>query len=173
MEGYTWRFRFGIPLVLKYNEHTYSTEAHALRFLNNTVPHLPIPRLIDYFELDGRTYTLMTKIHGQTLLEMEELTPEELKPIVDDMVAFLHELWQVPQPETLRGQVFLSASGHGLPHPALLHEKHGIPYPSIHELYKSLTWEDLSAYPSNAIDAVVNDNSLGSHRFEDAEYLDP
>lgn len=152
-------FRLGIPLVLKVTHRTFSTEADALRFLNSTVPHLPIPRLVDSFQLDGITYTIMTKLPGEPLLSLHNPTPAELQPIVDDILAILDDLWRVPQPPELGNKlkVMISASGHGLKHPATFHEQFGGPYDSTYELYRSLVWDDLSKQSRAFLQPILED----------------
>ncbi|CAL1716776.1 unnamed protein product [Somion occarium] len=129
-------FRFGIPLVLKRTDQVFCTEADALRFLNRAVPHLPIPKLIDSFELDGATYTLMTKLPGRPLLEIPTLESDQLAPIINDVLYILEELWRIPQPASFNGRVMASASGDGLLHPVGGYEDFGGPYASTLDLYK-------------------------------------
>ncbi|OBZ69524.1 hypothetical protein A0H81_10490 [Grifola frondosa] len=131
-------FRFGIPLVLKRTCRTVSTEADALRFLNRATPTSPIPKLIDSFQVDGATYTLMTKLPGRPLLKMDELSPKELSLVTGDILTILDELWRIPQPMSLASQVMSSASGHGLPHPVFFREEIAGPYGSTIDCYESM-----------------------------------
>ena len=61
-------FKFDIPLVLKRSTRTVTTEADALRFLNNCGLDLPIPRIIDSIVVGEQTFTLMTRIPGELLI---------------------------------------------------------------------------------------------------------
>lgn len=145
--GKVYFFRFGIPLVLKRSNRTVSTEADALRFLNEAVPHLPIPKLLDSFHLNGATYTLMSRLPGRDLAQIdreEQLSPEHMKAVASDILMILDELWQIPQPSKLAGQVMVSAGGHGLPHPVSFHQSLGGPYSSTMECYETMVMEPLS-----------------------------
>jgi hypothetical protein len=128
-------FRFGIPLVLKRTERTFNTEAHALHYLNRVVPQLPIPKLIDNFQLGDETWTLMSRLPGSDLQELEERTPEQMEVIAKDVIAIVDELWRIPQPLEYKGQVMRSASGHGMRHPVTLLEKYIGPYESTYQCY--------------------------------------
>ncbi|EEB89492.1 hypothetical protein MPER_12401 [Moniliophthora perniciosa FA553] len=135
-------FRFGIPLVLKRTERILSTEADALRFLNRYLPQSPfIPKLIDAFQADDATWTVMTKLPGRMLIEVEEekpLTAEEAALLVGDVASVLDQLWGIRQPDGCEGQVMLSASGDGLPHPE---SRHSGAYPPIIQGPFRDTWE--------------------------------
>ncbi|THH04198.1 hypothetical protein EW146_g10239 [Bondarzewia mesenterica] len=77
---------------------------------------LPIPRLIDSVCLGGQTYTVMTRISGNSLLsEIQEGHPtdEDLRAIVDEIHAVLRQLWTLEKPARDANKVVLSASGHG------------------------------------------------------------
>ncbi|KAI0696628.1 kinase-like domain-containing protein [Cytidiella melzeri] len=158
-------FRFGIPLVLKRSDRTISTEADALKFLNQAGPHLPIPRLFDSFQLDGVTYALMSKIPGRDLTKVNDerkLTPAEMEVIAADVVAIVEELWRLPQPPGLEGKVMASASGHGLPHPVRFRETLGGPYPSILDCYKTLV-VDMSIFPPGHFRPIIQDAVVWNH----------
>ncbi|KAI0696626.1 kinase-like domain-containing protein [Cytidiella melzeri] len=155
-------FRFGIPLVLKRSHRIVSTEADALKFLNRAVPHLPIPKLIDSFQLDGMTYTLMSRLPGRDLSQLDESTPEQMEIIAADVLAIIDELWRIPQPSELDGQVMVSASGHGLPHPATFRESLGGPYASTYDLYKSLSF-NMSKMPPGYFDKIFADPIVWTH----------
>ena len=62
--------------MFKRTDRLFSTEADALGFLNRVAPRLPIPKLIDSFQLDGASYAIFTKIAGTTLLELPDLDPD-------------------------------------------------------------------------------------------------
>lgn len=152
-------FRLGIRLVLKRSTRTISTEADALRFLNRVVPHLPIPTLFDSFCLDGASYALMSRLPGKDLALVESLNPltdEDMKPISRDMLNIIDELWRIPQPAELGGQVMVSASGHGLPHPVAFHQSLGGPYPSIMDCYKTMVM-NMSALPPGHFKPIMAD----------------
>ena len=163
--GMVYFFRFGIPLVLKRTQRTVSTEADALRFLNSTVPHLPIPKLIDSFHLGDQTYTLMTKLPGRTLALSdfeEEISDEAMEVITTDVLAIIEELWKIPQPAELGGQVMVSASGHGLPHPVAFHSELGGPYPSTFDCYKTMVM-DMSVLPPGHFRPIIADRVCWVH----------
>ncbi|KAI0077299.1 hypothetical protein K474DRAFT_1106919 [Panus rudis PR-1116 ss-1] len=149
-------FRWGIPLVLKQTSRTISTEADALRFLNREVPHLPIPKLIDTFQLDGSTYTVMTKLPGQRLDDLPDMDPDDFSRLISDILYILDELCNIPQPSTLSGKVMASASGHGLPHPVGGYEGIGGPYNSIYELYQSMVL-DLTMHSPETLRPILED----------------
>lgn len=155
----------GIPLLLKRSDRTESTEADALRFLNAAVPHLPIPKLIDSFHLDGVAYTLMTKLPGCDLAridEEQEPTVEEMKVIAEDLLVIIEALWRIPQPKELNGQVMVSASEGGLPHPAVFRERLGGPYASTHELYQSVSL-NMADLPPDYFKAIFADPVVWTH----------
>ena len=157
-------FRFGIPLVLKRSERIESTEADALRFLNGVVPHLPIPKLLDSFQLDGQTYTLMTKLRGEPIRYAPELSPDELISVTANVAAVVDELWRIRQPSSLNGQIMVSASGHGLPHPAFFYERLNEPFKSMYELYRSLTvYNDIDTHPPEVLDPILEDEIVWVH----------
>ena len=129
-------FKFGIPLVLKRSAQTISTEADALRFLNNCGLDLPVPRVLDSIVVGGQTYTLMTRISGELLIDkFEDLSDAQLDTIIQDVFAVLRSLWTLRQPTQDSGKVMLSASGHGLPSPAQMFDDLEGPYDSILECY--------------------------------------
>lgn len=129
-------FKFGIPLVLKRSTRTVSTEAEALRFLNNCGLDLPVPRVIDSIAIEGQTFTLMTRIPGELLIDkFEGMSDTQLDCVVRDVFAVLHSLWTLQQPTQDAGKVMLSASGHGIPSPAQLFDELEGPYDSILACY--------------------------------------
>ncbi|KAI0788982.1 kinase-like domain-containing protein [Irpex lacteus] len=160
-------FRFGIPIVLKRSYRTVSTEADALKFLNQAAPNLPIPRLLDSFQLDDKTYTLMTKLPGRDLTRIHRdqgLTEAEMEVIAKDIVSILDQLWRIPQPPELAGQVMISASGHGLPHPASFRERMGGPYPSIYHLYQTISpSKPLESHPPGTFTSIFADPIVWTH----------
>ncbi|KAM5537377.1 hypothetical protein V8D89_008896 [Ganoderma adspersum] len=149
-------FRFGIPLVFKRTDRLFSTEADALGFLNRVAPHLPIPKLVDSFQLDGVSYAILTKIPGTTLLELPDLDPDVFAAIKDDILNVLDELWRIPQPPDLAGKVMISASGDGLPHPVLFYEHIGGPFDDTLQLYNSMSIS-LPSYPLDALKPILED----------------
>ena len=129
-------FKFGIPLVLKRSTRTVSTEADALRFLNNCGLNLPVPWIIDSFVVRGQTFTLMTRIPGELLIDkFEAMTDAQLDIVVQDVFAVLHSLWTLRQPTQDAGKVMVSASGHGLPGPTQLFDDLEGPYDSVLDCY--------------------------------------
>jgi aminoglycoside phosphotransferase len=92
-------FKFGIPLVLKRSERTVSTEADALRFLNNCGLDLTVPRIINSIVVGGQTFTLMTSFPGELLIDrFKAMTDAQLNIVVQDIFAVLHSLWTLRQP---------------------------------------------------------------------------
>jgi len=164
-EPRTFAFRFGIPLVLKVTNRTVSTEADALRYLNRVVPHLPIPRLIGSFELDDKVYTIMTKLSGHRLLDKwQNITANKSTDVVvKEVEEILYQLWDVRQPSEIRGEVMMSASGHGLPHPRTLHESLGGPYSSTIECYDSMCDTKMSNIPPHISAALAQDPIVWVH----------
>ena len=103
-------FKYGIPLVLKRSTRTISTEADALPCLNNCGIDLPVPRILDSIVVEGQTFTLMTRISGELLIDkFEALSDAQLETIVQDVVAVLRSLWTLRQPTQDSGKVMLSA----------------------------------------------------------------
>lgn len=116
-------FRLGLPFVLKTSEGYESTEADALRYLNSQSRgkgRLPIPKLYDAIALDDdATYTLMSKLPGQSIMELGgagklPFTNEFFDDIAEQVEALLRRVWALEQPSHLRGKVMVSASGHGV-----------------------------------------------------------
>ncbi|TCD61135.1 hypothetical protein EIP91_009000 [Steccherinum ochraceum] len=155
-------FRLGIPLVFKRTDRLISTEADALQFLNGVVPHLPIPKLVDTFQLDGATYTVMTRLPGCDLEKSAESSPEAMEMISQDVIGILDELWRIPRPSHLPLGAMLSASGHGLPHPKSFREVIAGPYDDARLLYESMgvTTSDLD---SETLDTITNDPMVFVH----------
>ncbi|EJF63913.1 hypothetical protein DICSQDRAFT_55036, partial [Dichomitus squalens LYAD-421 SS1] len=149
-------FRFGIPLVFKRTDRLFSTEADALGFLNRVAPHLPIPKLIDTFQLDGASYAIITKIPGKTLIEQPDLDENVFATVKDEILGVIDELWRIPQPPNLSGKVMVSASGHGLPHPGVFYEHIGGSYESTLELYKTMSMA-LTTYPPDVLNPILED----------------
>lgn len=153
-------FRFGIPLVFKCTERLYSTEADALEFLNRVVPHLPIPKLVDSFQLDDASYCVMTKLPGDTLMEMaqppNDIDPDLFAIVKDEILSVINDLWRIPQPPELAEKVMVSASGGGLPHPGGFYEEMGGPYDSTRELYTSLSL-GLEVIPPAVLEPIFAD----------------
>lgn len=143
-EPKTYHFRFGAPLILKRTPRLVSTEADALRFLNGVVPHLPIPKLLDSFQIESEcaTYTLMTKLPGRSLDELGELSPDRLQCLTKDVLSVLHQLWCIPRKTVVT--VMESASGHGLPHPGFravgLPDTLAGPFPSVIDCYRTMSF---------------------------------
>ncbi|KAG6335024.1 hypothetical protein ID866_4069 [Astraeus odoratus] len=164
-EPRTFKFRFGIPLVLKVTHRTVSTEADALRYLNRVAPRLPIPRLIGSFQLDDKVYTIMTKLRGHQLLDKwAEITAKQCTGVVlKEVTAILHQLWNMPQPAEVRGKVMMSGSGHGLPHPRTLHESLGGPYVSTLECYDSMCDTKMTNVPPRISNALAQDPIVWVH----------
>ncbi|KAK7682714.1 hypothetical protein QCA50_014097 [Cerrena zonata] len=97
-------FRFGLPFVLKKSEG---------------YDRLPIPKLYDAIALDGDTYTLMSKLPGQSIADAGQagrfpFTTEFFNSIAEQVEAILRRVWALEQPPHIRGQVMVSASGHGV-----------------------------------------------------------
>lgn len=164
-EPRTFAFRFGIPLVLKVTDRTVSTEADALRYLNQVVSHLPIPRLVGSFELDGKVYTIMTKLPGHRLLDKwQDITAKKCTDVVvKEVTAILRQLWDISQPAEIQGKVMMSASGHGLPHPRTLHESLGGPYSSTIECYDSMSDTKMSNFSPHITTALTKDPIVWVH----------
>ncbi|PFH47971.1 hypothetical protein AMATHDRAFT_6235 [Amanita thiersii Skay4041] len=94
-------FKFGIPLALaiKCSPPSAGSEVDALRFLNNCGLRLPVPRFVDTFVIDGKTYTIMSRLPGDLLREKHvSMSSEELNTVIDDLFG-----------------VMLSAGGRGMP----------------------------------------------------------
>ncbi|KAF8900604.1 hypothetical protein CPB85DRAFT_1325257 [Mucidula mucida] len=140
-------FRFGIPFVMKKTLRTESTEADALRFLNKARPNLPIPRLLDSFVVRDATYTVMTKLPGETLLE-QPLPATQLP------------LWEIRQPACFEGRVMCSASGHGLPNPMTLHSNLAATFPSTLHCYALMTFKSFDQFLADT-DPVVLERLAG------------
>ncbi|KAF9242019.1 kinase-like domain-containing protein [Melanogaster broomeanus] len=158
-------FRFGIPLVLKKTCRTTSTEADALRYMNQVAPHLPIPKLIHSFELDGAMYTLMTRLPGRRFLDMRlDISARDVEDnTIQEIMVLLRQLWTLSQPSEIRGKVMISASGHGLPHPRIFHEGIGGPYDSTLECYDSMVLGNVSDLPPRITEALANDPVVWVH----------
>ena len=115
-------FRFGLPFVLKKSEGYESTEADALRYLNSQFRgknRLPIPKLYDAIALDGDTYTLMSRLPGQSIMEVGStgklpFTEEFFDSIAKQVEAILRRVWALEQPAHIRGKAMISASGGGV-----------------------------------------------------------
>ncbi|KAF8995781.1 kinase-like protein [Cyathus striatus] len=171
-------FRFGIPLVLKYASRLYSTEADALRVLNESKLPLPIPRLVDAIRYRSETYTLMTRLSGNTLLSefrQGSLSDHDIDKIVQDLKMVLYTLWKLKQSPADSGKVMLSGSGDGLPDSMNQFHSHDGPNDSILDCYVGLTthlnesdqyaWDAsnlLSVYP-DATNAVISDDVSWVH----------
>ncbi|KAI6115965.1 kinase-like domain-containing protein [Pisolithus sp. B1] len=119
---------------MKVTHRTVSTEADALRYLNQVAPRLPIPKLIGSFEVDGKVYTIMTKLRGHRLLDKwPQISAKQCTDVI------------VKEPVGIKGKVMMSASGDGLPHPRTLRESLGGPYSSTLECYDSIVSPRISA----------------------------
>ncbi|KAF9065203.1 kinase-like domain-containing protein [Rhodocollybia butyracea] len=165
LEPKIYRFRFGIPLILK-RGRLLSSEADALGFLNRAAPHLPIPKLIDSFQTDDATYTVTTWLPGSPLLDWNDFSEEDMVVIAQDILDVLSQLWRIPQPTSLSGKVMTSASGHGLPHPATFNEKIGGPYDSTLHCYRGLVNGDLDVLATtcpDTVNAVLEDRIVWVH----------
>jgi aminoglycoside phosphotransferase len=163
-------FIFGIPLVLKYSTGTVSTEADALRFLNNCGLDLPIPRIVDSFVVGENTFTLMTKIEGDRLIDkLDTMLHEHLRVIVEDLFTVLRKLWTLQQPEQDAGKVMLSASSRGMPSPVLFFEDREGPFDNILELYVHMSRhlfdsvEEFKELHPNASQIIMSDTTVYVH----------
>ncbi|KAI6148323.1 kinase-like domain-containing protein [Pisolithus tinctorius] len=164
-EPRTYVFRFGIPLVMKVTHRTVSTEADALRYLNQVAPRLPIPKLIGSFELDGKVYTIMTKLPGHRLLDKwPQISAKQCTDvIVKEVTTILYQLWDISQPVDIKGKVMMSASSHGLPHPRTLRESLGGPYLSTLECYDSMSDTKMSNVSPRITNALSQDPIVWVH----------
>ncbi|KAF8987903.1 kinase-like protein [Cyathus striatus] len=177
-DGRVRLFRFGIPLVLKHTPRQYSTEADALRFLNDSKLPLPIPKLIDSIKFRGGTYTLMTRIPGKTMLVsliQGSVSEDNITSIVADLKPVLYNLWKLKQNAADEGKIMMSASGDGLPDSLGTFDYHSGPVNTILECYANLTrhlqdmrhpeWNEstlMESYPE-ATRAVISDDISWVH----------
>ncbi|GJJ14379.1 hypothetical protein Clacol_008643 [Clathrus columnatus] len=169
------RYRLaGGVLIMKVEEHDHNTEGASLQLLNRSGLNLPIPKLVDYFFDRGKTYTIMTRIPGQSLKEVwDKLSDSELHAINTDISNVLYHLWTLQQPASDAGKVMMGATGHGLPNAInQFHSELG-PCSSILDLYynfsthpregNSWTPEDYTkAYPE-AVATVSADRVVWVH----------
>ncbi|KAF5366001.1 hypothetical protein D9758_006693 [Tetrapyrgos nigripes] len=104
----------------------------------------------------------MSKLPGRQLEELPELSPGEMKEVADDIISIVNDLWSIQQPSSIQGQVMVSASGHGLPHPGLFLERLGEPQGSISQCYKqvSLYWD---SHPDVLKKPVLKDSVVWTH----------
>ncbi|KZV99086.1 kinase-like protein [Exidia glandulosa HHB12029] len=167
-------FRFGIPLVLKWTNRTYTTESHALRFLNYNLPDLPVPRLVDSVELNGATYTVMTRLPGvnfqQRIVELASAGEIEPYQIANAIVAVTEEikkrvlprLWSLTPSDE---RVMLSASGDGLPSPVCFNESYYGPFENRAALAVGLFGRSVPDDPlaSPEWQRIVNDRVVWVH----------
>ena len=156
--------------MLKYSTGTVSTEADALRFLNNCGIDLPIPRIVDSFVVGENTFTLMTKIEGDMLIhKFNTISDEHLGVIVEDLFTVLRKLWTLQQPEQDAGKVLLSASGHGMPSPVFFFEDKEGPFDNILELYVYMlrhlfdSVDEFKALYPNASQSIMSDTIVYVH----------
>ncbi|KAF8521096.1 kinase-like protein [Hysterangium stoloniferum] len=163
-------FKFGIPLVLKCSIGTIGTEADALRFLNSCGLRLPIPRIVDSFVVGGNTYTVMTRIDGDLLIDKLDTTSDkDMRLIVEDVFTVLRSLWTLPQPEQDAGKVMLSASGHGMPSPVFFFEDREGPFDNILECFVHLSRhlfdsvEEFKELQPNASQTIMSDTIVYVH----------
>ncbi len=144
---------------MKKTLRTESTEADALRFLNKARPNLPIPRLLDSFVVRDATYTVMTKLPGETLLE-KPLPATQLRVVAEEVLTFLEALWEIRQPACFEGRVMCSASGHGLPNPMTLHSNLAATFPSTLHCYALMTFKSFDQFLADT-DPVVLERLAG------------
>jgi aminoglycoside phosphotransferase (APT) family kinase protein len=163
-------FKFGVPLVLKCSIGTISTEADALRFLNSCGLDLPIPRIVDSFVVDGNTFTVMTRIDGDMLIDkLDTMSNEHLRLIVEDLFTVLRTLWTLDQPERDAGKVMRSASGHGMPSPVHFFEDREGPFDNILECYVHMlrhlvdSAEEFKELHPNASHTIMSDTIVYVH----------
>ncbi len=107
----------------------------------------------------------MTKLPGRDLSRIDrekELTEPEMEVIAKDIVSILDQLWRIPQPPELEGQVMASASGHGLPHPAFFRQKIAGPYPSTSRLYDTLS-VNRPELPPGTLEPIFADRIVWTH----------
>lgn len=132
---------------MKKTLRTVSTEADALSFLNEARPSLPIPRILDSFAVEGATYTIMTKLPGENLLD-QPLPSAQLCVVAEEVLLFLEDLWQIRQPPSVEGRVMCSASMHGLPNPMSLHSDLTATFPSTLHCYALMNFKDIDHFVS-------------------------
>ncbi|KAI0084641.1 hypothetical protein BDY19DRAFT_522969 [Irpex rosettiformis] len=107
----------------------------------------------------------MTKLPGRNLAQLENqdhISDKAMDTIVSDVLAIIEELWRIPQPAELGGQVMVSASGHGLPHPVSFHRSLGGPYPSTIDCYKTMVM-DMSSLPPGHFKPIIADRISWVH----------
>ncbi|KAI6046408.1 kinase-like domain-containing protein [Pisolithus marmoratus] len=146
-EPRTYVFRFGIPLVMKVTHRTVSTEADALRYLNKVAPRLPIPKLLGSFELNGKVYTIMTKLPGRRLLDTwPQISAKQCTDIiVKEVTAILYQLWDISQPVEIKGKSL------------------GGPYSSTLECYDSMSDTRMSNFSPGISTALMRDPIVWVH----------
>lgn len=106
---------------MKRSQFSGSSETEALRFIHSTNLNLPIPRLIDSVNVGEQVYTIMTRLPGDTLMNMhrrmdKELTEEFIRNINHDILNVIKQLWTLKPPvEIQKDQIVMyHSSGEGL-----------------------------------------------------------
>ncbi|KAJ3528605.1 hypothetical protein NMY22_g9340 [Coprinellus aureogranulatus] len=142
-------FRFGIPLVMKRSQFPESSESGALRFLHSTGLKLPIPRVIDSFSVDGENYTIMTRLPGDSLLNLCRrggATERKIEAVFDEVRAVVQKLWTLSPPPHQTNIVMCHPDGGGLPFFRYDYEETLGPLP-IDEFYAVMTYSWANHHP--------------------------
>ncbi|KAF5318864.1 hypothetical protein D9619_010706 [Psilocybe cf. subviscida] len=112
-------FQYGIPWIMKRSQFAKSSETVALRFLHATGLNLPIPRVIDSVTVDGEVWTIMTRLQGDTMLNLarkKAITDKEVQGVVKEVHEVIRKLWTLTPPISLEEQTIMHhPSGEGLP----------------------------------------------------------
>ncbi|KIY47639.1 kinase-like protein, partial [Fistulina hepatica ATCC 64428] len=83
-------------------------EAHAMKFIAQHTS-IPVPRVIDMFESDGFSYTVMTKLRGlQALQVVSSLSEEEAAALGRNLGSYLAQMRAIPP---LRGDCVSNFDG--------------------------------------------------------------
>ncbi|KAJ3505320.1 hypothetical protein NMY22_g17626 [Coprinellus aureogranulatus] len=168
-------FRFGIPLVMKRSQFPESSESGALRFLHSTGLKLPIPRVIDSFSIDGENYTIMTRLPGDSLLNLCRrggATEAKIEAVFNEVRAVVQKLWTLSPPPQQANLVMCHPDGGGLPFFRYDYEETLGPL-SIDEFYAvmTLSWakhnpwtgEDIKHLAPDLMEKVMSDKVVYVH----------
>ncbi|KAJ2919412.1 hypothetical protein MD484_g1048, partial [Candolleomyces efflorescens] len=128
---------------MKRSQFRSSSEADALRFLHSTGVNLPIPRLLDSFTIGNEAYAIVTRIPGDTLLNVSrrlkvKLTDAQVQAIFGEVHTVIRKLWTLSPPPQYDGLVMCHPSGNGLPFSRQFMEETLGPVP-LDELYAAHT----------------------------------
>src|SRR5437762_6579058 len=82
----------GPNIVVKYGQRARMSEVDTMKFVVAKT-NIPMPKILEAFERDGKTYIYMTQVPGKCLDDcMSDLSEAQLEQVVQELAGFVNEM---------------------------------------------------------------------------------